>query len=297
MGVAAIIVVSYWLGQQAYTWMPIAATAEAKHVDNLFSFLVGLGAFVFFSVVGTIVYSIITYRADPNDYIEGHPSRGNNRIEFLWTATPTILVSWIAWKNLTIYQELGLKGSNTIIGSNASASTRATLVAQTNIKPIEQIEVHAKQWEWTFHYPQSNITTGELHLPQNKSVRLVLESADVIHGFYVPEFRFKQDIIPGHILGLYTLHGTMMIFLWIIPSQVGLANYLIPLMIGTKNMAFPKLNAIAFWIIPVAGILLISSFLLPSGSAQAGLSGIFTILSSIRSPWRSLPLFTFGFPK
>lgn len=55
--------------------------------------------------------------------------------------------------------------------------------------------------------------------------------------------------------GLYTLHGTVMIFLWIIPSQVGLANYLIPLMIGAKDMAFPRLNAIAFWIIPVGGTL------------------------------------------
>ena len=70
--------------------------------------------------------------------------------------------------------------------------------------------------------------------------------------------------------GLFTLHGTVMIFLWIIPSLVGLANYLIPLMIGAKDMAFPKLNAIAFWIIPIAGTLLISSFLLPSGTAQAG---------------------------
>ncbi|MEA5508741.1 cytochrome c oxidase subunit I [Crocosphaera sp. UHCC 0190] len=70
--------------------------------------------------------------------------------------------------------------------------------------------------------------------------------------------------------GLFTLHGTVMIFLWIIPSLVGLANYLIPLMIGAKDMAFPKLNAIAFWLIPIGGILLLSSFLLPSGSAQAG---------------------------
>jgi cytochrome c oxidase subunit 2 len=217
MGVAAIIVVSYWLGQQAYSWMPIAATLEAKHVDNLFSFLVGLGAFVFFGVVGTIVYSIITCRADPNDFSEGHPSRGNGKIEFFWTATPTILVLWIAWQNLNIYQELGLEGAKTILGSSTSASTRATLVAQTNVEPIEEIKVNAKQWEWTFHYPQGNITTKELHLPQNKSVRLVLESADVIHGFYVPEFRFKQDIIPGHILdftftpikqGKYKLHDS-----------------------------------------------------------------------------------------
>jgi cytochrome c oxidase subunit I len=70
--------------------------------------------------------------------------------------------------------------------------------------------------------------------------------------------------------GLMTIHGTMMIFLWIIPCLAGLGNYLIPLMIGARDMAFPVLNAIAFWIIPFAGILLLSSFFLPSGTAQAG---------------------------
>ncbi|XGV97646.1 MAG: cytochrome c oxidase subunit I [Leptolyngbya sp. BL-A-14] len=70
--------------------------------------------------------------------------------------------------------------------------------------------------------------------------------------------------------GLFTLHGTMMIFLWIIPSLVGLANYLVPLMIGARDMAFPTLNAIAYWLIPISGILLLVSFLLPSGAAQAG---------------------------
>ena len=70
--------------------------------------------------------------------------------------------------------------------------------------------------------------------------------------------------------GIFTLHGTMMIFLWIIPCMAGFANYLVPLMIGARDMAFPALNAIAFWIIPPAGLLLLSSFFLPSGAAQAG---------------------------
>jgi cytochrome c oxidase subunit I len=70
--------------------------------------------------------------------------------------------------------------------------------------------------------------------------------------------------------GLFTMHGTIMIFLWIFPANVGLANYLVPLMIGARETAFPVLNAIAFWLIPVVGILLLFSFFLPSGTAQAG---------------------------
>ncbi len=69
---------------------------------------------------------------------------------------------------------------------------------------------------------------------------------------------------------LFTMYGTMMIFLWIIPSLSGLANYLVPLMIGAKDMAFPRLNAITFWIIPPSGLFLLSSFFLPGGSAQSG---------------------------
>ncbi len=219
IGVVATIVVSYWLGQASYSWMPVAATKEAQHVDDLFSFLVALGAFVFFGVVGTIGYSIITCRAAPDDYSEGHPSRGNNTLEFLWTATPTILVLWIAWQNFHIYRMLDIEGLNTVLDFNASAdnNSAATLVAQTTGKPIEEIEVTAKQWDWTFRYPQENITTSELHLPQNKPVKLVFESEDVIHGFYVPEFRFKQDIFPARTIdftftpileGKYKLHDS-----------------------------------------------------------------------------------------
>jgi len=70
--------------------------------------------------------------------------------------------------------------------------------------------------------------------------------------------------------GMFTMHGTVMLFLWTFPSLVGLANYLVPIMIGARDMAFPRLNAVAFWMVPVVGILLMSSFFVPGGPAQAG---------------------------
>jgi cytochrome c oxidase subunit 1 len=69
-------------------------------------------------------------------------------------------------------------------------------------------------------------------------------------------------VSPDTYNGMLTLHGTIMIFLWIVPAGAGLANYLIPLMIGAKDMAFPKLNALAFWLIPPGGLMLVSSFFL-----------------------------------
>ena len=68
-------------------------------------------------------------------------------------------------------------------------------------------------------------------------------------------------VSPEMYNGLFTLHATIMIFLWIVPAGAGFANYLIPLMIGAEDMAFPRLNALAFWIVPPAGLLLISSLI------------------------------------
>ncbi|MEB3283477.1 MAG: cbb3-type cytochrome c oxidase subunit I [Lyngbya sp.] len=70
--------------------------------------------------------------------------------------------------------------------------------------------------------------------------------------------------------GMFTMHGTVMLFLWTFPALAGMANYLVPIMIGARDMAFPRLNAAAFWMIPVVGLLTMASFFLPSGSAQSG---------------------------
>lgn len=81
----------------------------------------------------------------------------------------------------------------------------------------------------------------------------------------------EADLIDRTVYNaMFTMHGTVMLFLWTFPSLVGLSNYLVPLMIGARDMAFPRLNAAAFWMVPVFGVILMASFLVPGGPSQSG---------------------------
>ncbi len=73
--------------------------------------------------------------------------------------------------------------------------------------------------------------------------------------------------------GFFTVHATLMIFLFIIPAFAGLANYVVPLMLGAPDMAFPRLNALSYWLLPIAGLMLVGSFLAPGGPPAAGWTG------------------------
>jgi cytochrome c oxidase subunit 1 len=81
----------------------------------------------------------------------------------------------------------------------------------------------------------------------------------------------ESDLLDRAVYNaMFTMHGTIMLFLWTFPSLVGLSNYLVPLMIGAKDMAFPRLNAVAFWMVPVFGVILMASFFVPGGPSQSG---------------------------
>src|SRR5260221_7456310 len=88
----------------------------------------------------------------------------------------------------------------------------------------------------------------------------------------------------GAYNSLFTIHGTVMIFLFVIPMMAGFANYIVPLMIGAKDMAFPWLNAFAFWLIPPAGILLLSGWLI-GGQAQARWAFFFPVSGPTYRPF------------
>ncbi|MDJ0506111.1 MAG: cytochrome c oxidase subunit II [Nostocales cyanobacterium LE14-WE12] len=204
-GAVAVTLTSLWIGKQSYSWLPPQGAAESHLIDDLFSFLVTLGSLIFLGVTATLFYSICFHRAKATDLGDGPHIEGNITLEVVWTAIPIMLVLWIAGYSYQVYEQMGIQGPshqihlhNPMKIKSASATIDKPPVAV--FENIEHIDVSAKQWAWVFHYPESNVTSTELHLPQNSRVRLNLHSEDVLHGFYIPAFRLKQDIIPGNDL-------------------------------------------------------------------------------------------------
>ncbi|MBW4644067.1 MAG: cytochrome c oxidase subunit II [Goleter apudmare HA4340-LM2] len=198
-----ITAMSIWIGQQAYSWLPPPAAAESRLIDDLISFLVTLGAFIFLGVTGTLLYSVTFHRAAKNDLSDGPAIEGNITLEVVWTAIPILLVFWIAGYSYQVYEAMGIQGPTALVHLHNPIGMKSAYAASKDpalAEPIEKIDVIAKQWSWAFHYPETNVTSSELHLPSDRRVRLALKSEDVLHGFYIPAFRLKQDIIPNHAI-------------------------------------------------------------------------------------------------
>jgi cytochrome c oxidase subunit 2 len=193
----AIGLVSLWMGQVAYSWFPPQASAESVLIDNLFSFLTTLGTFIFLGVIGTLSYSILFQRADKYDESDGPPIEGNVKLEIIWTAIPLALVMWIAFYSYQIYDQMSVLGPMEHVHMMASAQA-APLENDPQADNTENIEVFSRQWSWEFRY--GDVTSTELHLPNNQRIKLALHSSDVIHGFFIPAFRLKQDIVPGQVI-------------------------------------------------------------------------------------------------
>jgi cytochrome c oxidase subunit 1 len=146
----------------------------------------------------------------------------------------------------------------------------------------DHAQVH-KAWKW-YHYFGYNIDHKVIGIQYLVTAFVFY----LIGGLMAVGMRMElatpdPDFVdPSLYNALLTNHGTIMIFLWIVPAAIGgFGNYLIPLMIGARDMAFPNLNAIAFWLNPPAGLLLLGSFFF--GGAQAGWTS-YPPLSEITAP-------------
>jgi cytochrome c oxidase subunit 2 len=198
--VGLTVVFSHWMGQQAHRWLPVQASNAAPLVDDLFSFETSIGTFVFVGVVSVMVWVMLFNRAEKYDDSDAVPIEGNTRLEVIWTAVPFVLVMAIAFYTIQATSELGVLGPMEHIHPRDQQEELGGFPGDR--LPTEQVEVIARQWSWEFRYPASDVSSTELHLAVNQPLTFRLVSEDVLHGFYIPAFRIKQDVIPGRAINL-----------------------------------------------------------------------------------------------
>jgi cytochrome c oxidase subunit II len=155
-------------------WLPSADSSEAHKIDDVYWFVTIICMAIFALVAGVSVYAVWKFRAAPDDEEDGSPIHGHTGLEVVWTAVPAALVTAIS-----IYS--------------------GVVLVQVERIPDEHrvIEVTAQQFAWSFAYPEAKVTSGQLALPINQPVELKLTAKDVIHSFWVPEWRMKKDAVPG----------------------------------------------------------------------------------------------------
>ena len=155
--------------------LPVAASAEAQPIDTMFAWHFVLIAFLFSLIMVFVLYAAVVFRRQPDDDTDGPHIHGHTGLEIAWTFIPIVLVIGF-----------GIYGADTL---------------RNLLKPNSQevtIEVYGQQWSWNFNYPEhENVSAPDLVLKVNQPVVLEMESRDVLHSFWVPPFRVKQDLIPG----------------------------------------------------------------------------------------------------
>jgi cytochrome c oxidase subunit 2 len=202
-GVALDLWASMAVARMSHQWLPVPASSAAPLVDDLFALESGIGAFIFLGCCGVILWTLLFNRAPKYDLENGDPIEGNLRLEITWTLIPLVLVMAIAWHAIQVNGTLATLGGK--LRTTGGHDHGAELVARPSagpagatgeLTPVGPIEVLARQWSWEFGYP-NGVRSTELHLPVNRQAEFRLISLDVLHGFYIPAFRLKQDLIPG----------------------------------------------------------------------------------------------------
>lgn len=219
----ALVLAGLWLGQNV-SLLPVDASLNAPVYDELFRVLFSIGAVLFVGILGLLLFSLVRFRRRPGDTSDGAPIEGNLPLEIVWTAIPAIVVLFIGIYSYDIYERMGgmtplndhsamahsqahtgapsVQPASISSASNPSNSQRSGPEVWGGIGPASGedaliVDLTALQFAFIFHYPDANITSGELHIPANQPVELRMKANDVIHAFWVPQFRLKQDVIPG----------------------------------------------------------------------------------------------------
>jgi cytochrome c oxidase subunit 2 len=162
-----------------YDWFPEDASGSANQIDTLYDVLLICSVPVFVLVMTIAIYSVVRFRAKPGDMGDGAPIHGNTRLEVIWVTIPFIMVSLLAVYGWWVLDDIEAKQKNSMV-----------------------VNVTGQQFTWTFEYPSEKVQTKELVLPVDRPIEFKIQSKDVIHSFWVPQFRLKSDAVPGLTTGI-----------------------------------------------------------------------------------------------
>ena len=173
LALAVVLTLILGFGLQAADLTPAPSSAQAGPIDDMIHLQTWLIAGLFSLIVAFIIAAAVNSRKRKADEY-GSSFKGSTGLEVGWTVVPLLLVIWLAF-----------------IGAQDLAAIR-----QVDPQALE-IKVTAFQWGWLFEYPDSGIQSNVMMMPVDRQARITLTSRDVIHSFWVPEFRVKQDALPG----------------------------------------------------------------------------------------------------
>ncbi|MBI2853441.1 MAG: cytochrome c oxidase subunit II [Chloroflexi bacterium] len=156
--------------------IPNPSSEERTHIDYLMKVLLIIGGAIFALIVTVFTYSLLFFRSRPGDKGDGLPLKGYSPLEMAWTAIPLLIVL-----------VLGSYGGIVLNRMTSDESPQTVL----------RVNVTSARFSWQFEYPEYGITSFVLELPVNRQTILYLQSTDVVHSFWVPEFGPKQDAVPG----------------------------------------------------------------------------------------------------
>jgi cytochrome c oxidase subunit 2 len=151
---------------------PARASTGAGNVDALYIFLILLSGFMSIAIFTMIIVFALRYRRQPGRVAE--QIEGSTALEITWSVVPLgIFMIIFVWGAFIFFQE------------------------RTPPRDATEIYVVAKQWMWKLEHVEGQREINELHVPVGRDVKMIMTSQDVIHSFYVPAFRIKQDVLPG----------------------------------------------------------------------------------------------------
>jgi cytochrome c oxidase subunit II len=158
-------------------WFPKVASTQAEDIDTLFDVLIIASVPIFVLVEVVVLFSVWKFRMRPGQELEdGPPIHGNTKLEVIWTAIPALLLVALCGYAYKVLQDIEEKPKNEIV-----------------------VNVTGQQFAWSFEYAgqKAKVSSEQLYLPEGTSVEFHVRSKDVIHDFWVPEFRQKIDAVPG----------------------------------------------------------------------------------------------------